>query len=175
MRLGVPEMTEQWEDFSSKAANATLGKDEEKLYKKWGKAMVLLANDPQYPGLHSHKIDALSRRYSEKVLQSYLENRNSKTARMYWVYGPKKGEITIIQAVLIRKRDSYPAASCERRFQIWGMNPSYNKFPCRANDRSSALNICNVPPPAFRYSVGRTIQVSKCEGNTCEGQLSLHS
>jgi hypothetical protein len=96
IRLGVPEMAELWEDLSSKAASATLGKDDEKLYKKWGKAMALLASDPQYPGLHSHEIDALSRRYGEKVLQSYLENRNSTAARMYWVYGPKKGEITVI-------------------------------------------------------------------------------
>jgi hypothetical protein len=96
IRLGVPEMEWLWEDLCSKAASGTLGKDEEKLYKKWGKAMALLANDPQHPGLHSHEIEALSRRYGEKVWQSYLENRNSAAARMYWVYGPLKGEITVI-------------------------------------------------------------------------------
>jgi hypothetical protein len=96
MRLGVPGMAELWEDLSSKATSATLSKDEEKLYKKWGKAMALLANDPQHTGLHSHEIQALSRRYGDKVWQSYLENRNSAAARMYWVYGPLKGEITII-------------------------------------------------------------------------------
>jgi hypothetical protein len=96
IRLGVLEMAELWEGLRSKAAGGALGKDEEKLYKKWGKAMALLANDPQYPGLHSHEIEALSRRYGDKVWQSYLENRNSSAARMYWVYGPLKGEITII-------------------------------------------------------------------------------
>ena len=72
IRLGVPEMVGLWEDLCSKAASSKISKDEEKLYKKWGKAMALLANDPQHPGLHSHEIEALSRRYGEKVLQSYL-------------------------------------------------------------------------------------------------------
>ena len=96
IRLGVPEMERLWVDLKSKALTETLSKDEESLYKKWGKAMVHLAHDPQYPGLHSHEISALSRRYGEKVWQSYLENRNPIAARMYWVYGPGKGEITII-------------------------------------------------------------------------------
>jgi hypothetical protein len=96
IRLGVPEMAELWDELCSKAANVKLGKDEEKLYKKWGKALALVANDPQHPGLHSHEIEPLSRRYGEKVFQSYLENRNPTAARMYWVYGPGKGEITVI-------------------------------------------------------------------------------
>jgi len=96
IRLGVPEMAALWEELCGKAAKRKLGKDDEKLYKKWGKAMALLANDPQYPGLQSHEIEALSRRYGDKVWQSYLENRTSAAARMYWVYGPGKGEITVI-------------------------------------------------------------------------------
>ena len=94
IRLGEPEMAALWERLNSGAV--TLGADEAKLYKKWGKAMALLANNPQHPGLNSHEIEALSRRYGEKVWQSYLENRNSAAARMYWVYGPGKGEITVI-------------------------------------------------------------------------------
>ena len=96
LRLGVPEISELWDELCLKAVTGTLGKDEEKLYKKWGKAMALLANDPKHPGLNSHEIEALSRRYGEKVWQSYLENRNPSAARMYWVYGPGKKEITII-------------------------------------------------------------------------------
>ena len=96
IRLGIPEMEALWADLRSKAKSGSLSKDEEKLYRKWGKAMVLVANDPQHPGLHTHEIEALSRRYGEKVWQSYLENRNPQAARMYWVYGPGKGEITII-------------------------------------------------------------------------------
>lgn len=96
IRLGVPEVAALWEELGAKAKRSELGKDEGKLYKKWGKAMALLAINPQHPGLNSHEIEALSRRYGEKVWQSYLENQNSLAARMYWVYGPGKGEITVI-------------------------------------------------------------------------------
>jgi hypothetical protein len=96
IRLGVPEMEALWNDLTSKAEKGTIGKDEEKLYKKFGKALALLANDPKHPGLQSHEIDALSRRYGMKVWQSYLENHTSGAGRIYWVYGPEKGEITVI-------------------------------------------------------------------------------
>jgi hypothetical protein len=96
IHMGIPEMAELWAGLCAKAKAGELGKDEEKLYKKWGKAMTLLANDPRHPGLKSHEIEALSRRYGEKVWQSYLENNNSEAARMYWVYGPEKGMITVI-------------------------------------------------------------------------------
>ncbi len=96
IRLGVPEMEAMWADLSGKARSGTLSKDEEKLYKKIGKAMALLANDPRHPGLQSHDIDALTRRYGMKVMQSYLENKTSGAGRIYWVYGPESGEITVI-------------------------------------------------------------------------------
>lgn len=96
IRLGVPEMEALWADLSGKAKSGTLSKDEEKLYKKIGKAMALLANDPRHPGLQSHDIDALTRRYGMKVMQSYLENKTSGAGRIYWVYGPESGEITVI-------------------------------------------------------------------------------
>lgn len=96
IRLGVPEMEALWADLSGKAKSGTLSKDEEKLYRKIGKAMALLANDPRHPGLQSHDIDALTRRYGMKVMQSYLENKTSGAGRIYWVYGPESGEITVI-------------------------------------------------------------------------------
>jgi hypothetical protein len=97
IRLGVPEMEALWADLSRKAKSGTLGKDEEKLYKKIGKVMALLANDPRHPGLQSHDIDALTHRYGMKVIQSYLENKTSGAGRIYWVYGPESGEITVIR------------------------------------------------------------------------------
>ena len=49
-----------------------------------------------YPGLKSHEITVLSKRYGMKVWQSYLENKNSDAMRMFWVYGPDQKEITVI-------------------------------------------------------------------------------
>ena len=58
--------------------------------------MAHLSQNPQHPGLHSHEIPPLSRRYGMKVWQSYLENKTSSAIRMYWVYGPEKQDITVI-------------------------------------------------------------------------------
>ena len=61
-----------------------------------GKALYLLSQNPRHPGLESHEIASLSKRYGMKVWQSYLENRTPAAGRIFWVYGPSQGEITII-------------------------------------------------------------------------------
>jgi hypothetical protein len=94
--MGVPEMEALWTDLCEKAVAGNLGADEKQLHRKLGKAMALLAADPRHPGLNSHEIVPLSLRYGEKVWQSYLENRTPGAARLYWVYGPGKNEITVI-------------------------------------------------------------------------------
>ena len=96
IHLGVPEMKELWDDLQRKHTSETATKDEKKLRKLMGKAMRLIAIDPRYPGLQTHEITALTRRYGMKVWQSYLENNTPKAGRIYWVYGPDKGDITII-------------------------------------------------------------------------------
>ena len=96
IRMGIPEMEELWDELSQKNEEGTLSKDESVLFKKWKKALEFLSNDPRHPGLCSHEIDSLTQRYGMKVWQSYLENKKSGAVRMYWVYGPEKGEITII-------------------------------------------------------------------------------
>jgi hypothetical protein len=96
IRMGVPEMSDLWSTLQAKAKESRLSKDEAALYKKWGKALTFLSANPRHPGLASHEIDDLSRRYGQKVWQSYLENNAPGAGRMFWVYGPGKGEITII-------------------------------------------------------------------------------
>ena len=61
-----------------------------------GKAMKLISANPQHPGLNTHEITSLTSRYGQKVFQSYLENRTPAAGRIYWVYGPQRGWITII-------------------------------------------------------------------------------
>lgn len=96
IRLGVPEMEALWTDLSAKSKSGILVGSEAKLHKKWGKAMSLLSGNPRHPGLNSHEIDPLTRRYGLKVFQSYLENHSPGAGRMYWAYGPGKSEITVI-------------------------------------------------------------------------------
>jgi hypothetical protein len=60
------------------------------------KTATLLAENPAHPGLSSHEISSLTERYGMKVWQSYLENRTAAAGRIYWIYGPTRGSITII-------------------------------------------------------------------------------
>ncbi len=58
--------------------------------------MKLLSVNPRHTGLHTHDIEALSKRYGIKVWESYLENNKSAAGRIFWVYAPNKNDITII-------------------------------------------------------------------------------
>ena len=49
IRMGIPEMQELWLDLQEKYRSSNIKKKEEQLYKKWGKALKLLAAAPSYP------------------------------------------------------------------------------------------------------------------------------
>ena len=89
-------MEQLWNKLQIAFRNGSISKQDDILYKKWGKALKFLSEDPKYPGLHTHSISSLSERYGMKVLESYLENNNSEARRMFWVYGPNREDITII-------------------------------------------------------------------------------
>lgn len=93
---GLPEMAKLWGDLGRKADSGTLGGDELRLFKKIVKTATLLSENPGHPGLASHEISDLSKRYGLKVWQSYLENRTPGAGRIFWIYGPVRGCITII-------------------------------------------------------------------------------
>ena len=96
IHMGVPEMDALWNDLRNKVKQGVATRKEARLYKQLGKAMRLLSNDPRYPGLHSHEINSLTARYGMKVWESYLENNTPAAGRIFWVYGPNQGNITII-------------------------------------------------------------------------------
>ena len=96
IHLGVPEMERLWNDLERKHEEGSASKGDEKLRKQLGKAMLLLSKDPRHPGLHSHEISSLTARYGQKVWESYLENDTPRAGRLFWCYGPGKGQITLI-------------------------------------------------------------------------------
>ena len=96
IRMGIPEMQELWNTLEKKYKEQTANKNELKLFKLLVSCFSKLRNDPSYPGLCTHDIDALTRRYGERVWQSYLENNKPAAGRIFWVYGPDKNDITII-------------------------------------------------------------------------------
>ena len=96
IHMGVPEMSAFWNQLRDKVAQNEASKEDVILYKQIGKALKLLSNNPRHPGLQSHEINALTARYGMKVWESYLENNTPGAKRVFWVYGPKQGDITII-------------------------------------------------------------------------------
>ena len=96
IRMGIPEMDALWDDLTKKADNGLLKGDDKKLFKKLVKTFALLRQNPKHPGLKSHNIDELTKRYGFKVWQSYLENRKPSAGRLFWTYGPGRLEITIM-------------------------------------------------------------------------------
>ena len=97
IRLGVPEMAAMWNDLKRRNDNGEATGNEQTIYRKLGKAMKLLSGNPRHPGLHSHEISALTKRYGGiKVWESYLENNTPGAGRIFWVYGPDQNDITVI-------------------------------------------------------------------------------
>jgi hypothetical protein len=96
IRMGIPEMDSFWTGLCSKVSSSTTNKDETILHRKLGKALSNLSQNSRHPGLESHEISSLSKRYGMKVWESYLENKTPKAGRIFWVYGPNLMDITII-------------------------------------------------------------------------------
>ncbi len=96
IRMGVPEMEALWNDLSTRKLEARLDKPEQKLFKKLVKALGFLSQDPRHPGLASHEIEDLTRKHGIKIFQSYLENNTPAAGRLFWAYGPDRGDITVL-------------------------------------------------------------------------------
>lgn len=75
IRMGIPEMEDLWSRLQSEYRSGAISKKDTSLYKKWGKALKLLSDNPRHPGLRTHDVEELTERYGERVWQSYLENK----------------------------------------------------------------------------------------------------
>lgn len=93
--MGIPEMEAFWEDLIQRRKDKSLSSEEMELFTRLGKAITNLSVNPKHPGLKTHEIKPLSKKYEMRIWQSYLDQ--SKTARrFYWAYGPNRMEITIL-------------------------------------------------------------------------------
>ena len=96
IRMGQPEMESLWLDLTTRKQQGKLDKDEEKFFKKLVKALGYLQENPRHNSLASHEIDDLTRKHGLKIFQSYLENNTPAAGRLFWAYGPDKGDITVL-------------------------------------------------------------------------------
>jgi hypothetical protein len=96
IRMGVPEMADYWADLSTRKLKGLLETEEEKFFKRLVTVLRFLEGNPRYPSLNTHEIDELSAKYGFKVFEAYVENQAPAAGRLFWAYGPEKGEITIL-------------------------------------------------------------------------------
>ena len=60
------------------------------------KTLKLLAQNPRYPSLQTHEFSSLKGPKGEKVFEAYAEQDTPAAYRVFWYYGPERGEITIV-------------------------------------------------------------------------------
>ena len=95
IRYGYPTIHKLMQDLNKKYQKSELSKNEKRQLKLYVKCFDQLSQDPKYPGLNTHEIETLSKKYGVKVWQSYLQNGAPAAGRVFWVYGPARGEITV--------------------------------------------------------------------------------
>ncbi len=60
------------------------------------KSLAYLETNPRHPGLNTHKYSLLEGASGEEVFEAYAENNTPAAYRVFWHYGPGKGNLTII-------------------------------------------------------------------------------
>lgn len=66
-----------------------------KRYNAVKKALKFLSNNPRHPSLQTHRYYSISGPDREKVFEAYAEQKTPAAYRIFFYYGPKRGEITI--------------------------------------------------------------------------------
>lgn len=67
-----------------------------KRYKAVKKAILFLSQNPRHPGLQTHEFTSLKGPKGEKVFEAYAEQATPAAYRIFWYYGPKENQITVI-------------------------------------------------------------------------------
>ncbi|MFC1621247.1 hypothetical protein ACFL2G_02975 [Candidatus Omnitrophota bacterium] len=59
------------------------------------KTLKLLSNNPRHPSLQTHQYYSIPGPNKEKVFEAYAEQDTPAAYRIFFYYGPKRGEITV--------------------------------------------------------------------------------
>ena len=68
------------------------------LVKQIKKTLGFLQTNPRHPSLQTHVFRSLEHPYhpKEKAFEAYVQQHTPAAYRLFWCYGPQKGQITII-------------------------------------------------------------------------------
>ena len=60
------------------------------------KALKFMETNLRHPSLNTHEYQGFKGPNGEKVFEAYAQNKTPGAYRVFWCYGPKKSQITII-------------------------------------------------------------------------------
>jgi hypothetical protein len=60
------------------------------------RALNKMKQDLRHPSLNTHKYNEIQGPNAEEVFESYAQNNTPGAYRIFWFYGPRKKEITIV-------------------------------------------------------------------------------
>ncbi|MCH8273879.1 MAG: hypothetical protein IH851_03735 [Armatimonadetes bacterium] len=75
---------------------AALERADKRKHRKVLSCLGKLETNPKHPVLHSHRYEALDDVDGERIWESYAENKTPAAFRVFWHYGPERGEITVV-------------------------------------------------------------------------------
>lgn len=67
-----------------------------RIFKDVVKALRLMENNLRHPSLNTHPYHTFSGPNGEKIFEAYAQQATSGAYRIFWYYGPNKGEISIL-------------------------------------------------------------------------------
>jgi len=87
--------------FTAKKALKNLKENtgKKKQYKAMVKTLKYLTQNPRHHSLQTHVYRSLQGPVGEKIFEAYAEQNTSAAYRIFFYYGPSKGEITIFAII----------------------------------------------------------------------------
>jgi len=67
-----------------------------KRYNAVKKTIKFLSSDPRYKSLKTHEFTSLKGPAGEKIFEAYAEQSTPAAYRVFWCYGPRKNQITVV-------------------------------------------------------------------------------
>lgn len=83
------------EQAKLKLKNLEIDKSKKGVLKQVRKVLGLMETNLKHPSLKTHKYDDLLCKFGD-VFESYAQNKTPGAYRVFWVYGPGKREIYIL-------------------------------------------------------------------------------
>ncbi len=73
--------------------------DKKGVFKAVSKTLALMETNLRHPSLNTHPYETIFGPNGEKVFESYAQNNTPGAYRVFWYYGPIRGQITILAII----------------------------------------------------------------------------